>query len=219
MSSIDISPASKLNVPCRVAVGSLRPHASILLELKEATCSHHRKLESESNIWPDLSSPSGYRQLISKMFGIYSALEDELRMEPGIALLLPDLCQRWKTEWLRADLETLGIDVESCSMRTKIPRVNTTAAAFGCLYVLEGSTLGGQLISREVEAKLGFTPKTGCRFFSSYGAELGQMWRTFGQVLETFAATHKASHSQIVDSAIATFNCFIREFEGNRLKV
>lgn len=39
------------------------------------------------------------------------------------------------------------------------------------MYVLEGATLGGQIISRSLGGRFGLTPQTGLRFCSSYGAQ------------------------------------------------
>ena len=37
----------------------------------------------------------------------------------------------------------------------RLPPLETQADAFGCLYVLEGATLGGRVISRHIERALG----------------------------------------------------------------
>jgi heme oxygenase len=187
-----------------------RSNHAILAELKDATSAHHRKLESEGDIWTMLSSPSRYRHLISRMFGIYLPLESRLQSVQGLSTYLPDISRRWKISMLTADLLVLGVDPRSCLEITDTPDFANVAAAFGCLYVLEGSTLGGQFISRQLHAELGLTPENGCRFFSSYGANVGQMWMTFGQALESFAAAHDGCRYEIVESAVATFECFSR---------
>jgi heme oxygenase len=83
------------------------------------------------------------------------------------------------------------------------------ADAFGCLYVVEGSTLGGQIISRQVTRNLGLSPdNNGCRFFCCYGENTGTMWRRFGESLETFLTANPDTRPQIVASALSTFECF-----------
>jgi heme oxygenase len=49
--------------------------------------------------------------------------------------------------------------------------------------VLEGATLGGQLIARHVIPLLGLAPDAGAAFFTSYGAEVGARWRSLGEFL------------------------------------
>jgi len=193
-------------------VQSPRSNDSILLELKQQTSAHHRRLETEADIWTALSSPARYRRLISRMFGIYSALESRLRSVQGLPEFLPDLSQRWKIPMLTADVAALGLDPRACEETADAPELAHIAAAFGGLYVLEGSTLGGQLISRQVHAKLGLTPGNGCRFFFSYGENVGQMWKTFGQALESFAAGNDTCRCDVVEGAVQTFACFSRWF-------
>jgi heme oxygenase len=82
------------------------------------------------------------------------------------------------------------------------------AAAFGALYVVEGSTLGGTIIARQVERSLGFTAGAGCSYFRSYGAALGPMWKAFGRRLLDL------SDPAFDDRAVASAN---RTFETMRL--
>lgn len=211
---------SHLTVPPEVPGGAnplARP--AILLQLKHETSAHHRRLETEADIWATLSSPARYRRLISRMFGIYFALEPRLQRVQGLATYLPDISRRWKIPMLEADLRVLGVVPQTYSEIPVTPDFPHVAAAFGCLYVLEGSTLGGQLISRQIHAELGLTPEHGCRFFSSYGANVGQMWRMFGQSLESFAAANDARQRDIVDSAVKTFEFFFHWLTGKEHRV
>lgn len=57
------------------------------------------------------------------------------------------------------------------------------ACFFGALYVVEGSTLGGQFIARHVEAVLGLMPGQGDAYFEGYGAETGSRWREVREAL------------------------------------
>jgi heme oxygenase (biliverdin-IX-beta and delta-forming) len=54
------------------------------------------------------------------------------------------------------------------------------AQTSGSLHVLEGSTLGGQVIAPRLERSLGFADGRGYTFFRSYGREVGAMWRGLG---------------------------------------
>ena len=75
--------------------------------------------------------------------------------------------------------------------------------------MLEGATLGGQIISRHVRRTLGLTPETGARFFHGNGARTADMWRTFRAALDGFAAD-PATADAVVESANATFRSMRR---------
>ena len=47
------------------------------------------------------------------------------------------------------------------------------------LYPLEGSTLGGQVISIRLRDNLGLNATNGGRFFNGYGEQTGQYWAEF----------------------------------------
>jgi heme oxygenase len=51
------------------------------------------------------------------------------------------------------------------------------------MYVVEGSTLGGRLIARQVERGLGLGSNNGCSYFQCYGEQVGPMWKAFGTTL------------------------------------
>lgn len=82
--------------------------------------------------------------------------------------------------------------------------------ALGCFYVLEGSTLGGQLILRHLKRHFADAPVGSFAFFRAYGDEAGPMWRAFGQAL-TAAAAQAASgdfDARVVRGAQDTFDTF-----------
>ncbi len=67
------------------------------------------------------------------------------------------------------------------------------------MYVLEGSTLGGQVIARQ----LAVAGIDGRSFFASRAERTGPLWKQFTQLLEAAAAAEDAD--AIVASAILTF--------------
>ena len=78
------------------------------------------------------------------------------------------------------------------------------ATAFGCAYVLEGATLGGRSLMPTVESRLGLNASHGAAFLSSYGAAVGEMWRSFGAALDRCCAGAQ-QQAQAAAGAIDTF--------------
>lgn len=190
------------------------PEISILQELKHKTAPYHRALEEAAGIWDCLSSRPSYTRLLIRFWGIYSAGEARLAMCEQLPRWLPDVSQRWKLPALESDLTALGVSSETWAVCTAAPDIRTVAAAFGWLYVFEGSTLGGQMISREVYKRLSLETQNGCRFFYSYGAEVASMWKTFGDRLETFCRANPDSSNEVAANAEMAFGFFSHALAG-----
>lgn len=129
---------------------------------------------------------AAYRQLLVAFHGFYRPLEEQLAA-PVTAI--PDLQwdRRIKLPSLALDLQALGLtgaEIESLPMCQRLPAVQTLPRALGCLYVLEGSTLGGQVVQRLLSERLGAPVADALSFFRSYGRDVGVRWRGFLGCLE-----------------------------------
>jgi heme oxygenase (biliverdin-IX-beta and delta-forming) len=182
----------------------------ILPELRRITAPQHQALESAFDGRDSLGSKPAYERLLMRFFGIHSALEAQLDTVQGLPAALPDFAERRKSSALTADLAAFGVSTDGAAICTDLPEMKTIAQALGCLYVLEGSTLGGQFMAREVRERLNLGPQIGSEFFSSYGSRVGSMWKTFGQHLELFASANPTCREEILTTAQATFDCFSR---------
>lgn len=151
------------------------------------------------------------------MWGLYSPLEHALYMidweNTGIRFE-----ERRKLAWIESDLTLLRVggrispNLECC---LDLPRLDCVAAGLGALYVIEGSTLGGQVVMRRLQRILGISPLAGGRFFASYGDNIGTMWRRYIDSLEHYSSTTDAGIT-IERSAIETFGAFDRWLSGFR---
>ena len=83
------------------------------------------------------------------------------------------------------------------------------------MYVLEGATLGGQLLLRHLSRHFAAAPSPvgDFAFFRAYEDALGPMWRAFGAAL--VAATPDAPFAdRVVHGARVTFEHFERWVDG-----
>jgi heme oxygenase len=187
---------------------------SILPRLKRETQPSHARLERRVDIVNRVRTPSDYRTLLETFYGLYKPLESEIaRSAHQISRWLPDIGNRLRTASLKADLRVLGNVCPEALPLASVPSFRSLSEGslsevFGCLYVLEGSTLGGQIISRHVGGNLGFTPEDGCSFFACHGAETGNMWRKFSDAIEAYAVAHPADKAIMIRSATDTFDAF-----------
>ena len=180
----------------------------ILNDLRAGTSEAHQQLEDLVEIERCVASPGPYTRLLQAFYGFYLPLEARLAALEGWQIYGVDLSARHKTPWLAADLRSLRLpaaEIETLPTCVDLPPTGTLAQGFGCLYVLEGATLGG----RQISALLRDSPITveARRFFGSYGAETGARWRDFVVALESYAAgTGEEGRAEIIGVAQETFS-------------
>jgi heme oxygenase len=190
------------------------PHpANVLEQLKGRTRAEHIEIEIALDLMRDDFLLADYRRLLERYFSFYAPVEARLAcmlssVQPGL-----DFEARRKLPLLRADLEALGAgSPDALALCDALPPLHTPAQALGCLYVLEGATLGGQVIGQHLRRRLGLTQALGARFFHGNGARTVEMWRSFRHVLTGFAADAEATDTTdvMVESANATFRSLRR---------
>ncbi len=161
---------------------------SLRFRLRASTAALHRATERVFALDRRFATRTGYRDLLAALHGFHAPIEAALRGLDwtGSAIDAERFC---KTTWLAADLAALGLaeaDIAALPRCRDLPAITSRAAGLGALYVLEGATLGGQLIVKELKDRLGVTCETGGRFFSSYGKQIGVRWRAFAATLDAF---------------------------------
>jgi heme oxygenase len=119
-------------------------------------------------------------------------------LAPGSRAAL-NLASRARAPAIAAALCQLGLPAATPVATLAIA---STAAALGALYVLEGSSLGGRLILRDLRGRGADT--TGLAFLDPYGDQTGAHWRALIAVLEHELAT-EAARAEACAGALATF--------------
>ena len=178
----------------------------ILVRLRNETRPEHDAIEAALDLMTPGLSRTVYGQQLARFYGFYQPLENSLARLVNWSEFGLDFHLRRKTALLADDLNYLGIDAgATLPVCLTLPPLTSVAAGFGCAYVLEGATLGGQLISWHVTHTLGLNGLQGARFFNCYGDRTGMMWKAFRAALVGFAVS-PAAKNEVVASAIATFD-------------
>ena len=158
--------------------------------LKTETRPHHDRMEGDP-LSRTLLNPAvtvaEYTHALAIYHGFYAPLEAKLAAATDWAALGFDWAARRKTPLLERDLRALGVSALALAELPQcpdLPELPDLAHALGSMYVLEGATLGGQLMARHMQTHLGLSAEHGCAFFNSYGAALGPMWKGFKAFLE-----------------------------------
>ena len=193
------SHATDLNVPN--ASMATRP---IMVRLKTETAEAHARVDALMDL-PAMTRER-YRASLAALRDAHAAVDRALAPHAAtLAAFGYHVADRGKLGWLEADLAALGA---ASSSPGSPPTLHLTdgADAFGAIYVMEGSTLGGQVIARHVIPALGVTPADGCRYFTGYGASTGERWRDTMASITRFAETAgDAAGDRMVAAANRTF--------------
>ena len=175
----------------------------VLDRLRHETRQVHERLERRLDLHAPSLTPERYQRLLERFFGFWVA------WEPRAAAALDDgafFDPRRRTRLLRDDLLVLGCaepHLEALPVCPAFPPLRSRAEALGSIYVLEGSTLGGQVIKRHLERTLALRDGRGYSYFAGHGRETAAMWQSFRQyVLRHSAPT---ADDAMVRSAALTF--------------
>jgi heme oxygenase len=144
-------------------------------------------------------------------YGAYLAAQWQLH-EPLESALAPWLSAEQaalrlvKTAWLTHDLRALGHALPPTVAAVQVPR--SWSQALGVLYVLEGATLGLQMVRRQLPASHPGRGTAG-RFFQAYGERTGPLWAGFLRLLEEL---EPAAWASACDAAQGAFESFLTVF-------
>jgi heme oxygenase len=176
---------------------------SIVALLRSRTQDAHSALEAQLGLLDQPASTEYYVHLLSRFLGFHLVWEQDLKAFPALAR---ELEIRSRLRHLRHDLRSLGLTEAEISSVPLCGDAHSLTAdkarAVGSFYVLEGSTLGGQLITRHLSSAR-WLPAEGLSYFNPYGLRTGEMWRSFKRWLEIQAEHHAGP--DIVDGARETF--------------
>ncbi|PNG45595.1 heme oxygenase [Pseudomonas asplenii] len=190
----------------------------VLQDLRAGTAELHIALEKRLPFFSDLLDTQAFVRLMQAYYGFYLPLENALQQSDAIPTDF-DLAARLKTPILLADLLALGVSaaaLQSLPQCEQLPLIDSSAACLGVLYVLEGATLGGQILRREISSRLGLEANNGAAFLDIYGAATGRRWRDFIEYLGSRPMS-AAERAAVVTAAQTTFSCFEHWLESREV--
>jgi len=183
----------------------------LLLKIKEQTKEKHISLEQQPLLHSLTASDldhAQYLKILVKFYGFFSPLEKKINDFQLIHHFLPDFARRRKASALLADIDIVSKKENSAPVLYEcedLPQVSNTAEAFGSLYVMEGSTLGGRFIYKNLEKNLRLDKQDGALFFYGYGDETGSKWKEFQAGLSRFSEENPEENASTIMAAEETF--------------
>lgn len=193
-----------------IEITSNQATADFLKKLRTQTAPYHTKLEEaglSSRLMDSALTIETYKNILLAFYGFI--IPAEKNYYSNLQNIFPRLSTYKRGNLLQHDLLYLGLsqnELNNIPQYTGTPFIKE-AAILGCLYVLEGSKLGGQLISRHAIEKLKFTNQAGTKFFSAHGAETGFYWKEFINILSQYAVD-TMQEDEIIEGAKQTFSNF-----------
>lgn len=192
--------AAPLKSPVAATASQPLPAARAIDALRAATHSRHQAIEQAMDL-RRLRDPGHYARVLQVFDAFLGPWENT------VAAALPPARGEWlrlrsRRAFVRDDLRALAI--EALPPHAPHLPLATAAAAWGSLYVLEGSALGGQVITRAL-APAGLRPGAGASYFHGWGEATGRMWNEFRALLETELA-QPACLAAACEAACLTFD-------------
>lgn len=185
---------------------STEPSAlDILTALRHRTRPAHERLDAALDFRaPGSVTIARYTALLTGSLDVVSVLEPALAREIGHVDKAPGA---GRIASLASDLAALGRASTPRPVSLRGP--SSTAEAYGCAYVLEGSTLGGLVLASMVRRDLGDDAPVA--YLTLRGAQTRPAWQAFLRDLADFGArATDREHEAAVDTAMATFDAYAR---------
>ena len=180
----------------------------IFQRLKRSTAEIHEQVEQELQIFsPEFDLPA-YKVLLARFYGFWGPLERELCKVSELQHSDLALSTRLKAHLLEADLRMLGTDPFLVPVCSALPNIGTFPEGLGCLYVLEGSTLGAKFIAKHIAERFDIHHGSGASFFNAYGQTLGERWSDFKRFVTSQLKSEQGA--EVLSAAKNTFDALYR---------
>jgi heme oxygenase (biliverdin-IX-beta and delta-forming) len=150
--------------------------------LKQETENDHRAVEATFPFMNEGLNVAQYIGCLLQIYGMVSAWEEQ-SLEVAPAWIRTQLMVRKRKNMLEHDLTWFGVESRD-DVRPVLPEIKDQPSLLGAMYVMEGSTLGGQLIARQLQKTLHLSGGKGDAYFRGHGDQTGPMWREFCEVLK-----------------------------------
>ena len=164
--------------------------AKLRERLKTETRPEHEELETRMAILSPELSKERYFEILKSFRSLHALIEKTLAGDSS-ELAKDYLAHRSKLALLDEDLA--GATAPSISV--PLAWMSDSDKLLGALYVIEGSTLGGQVVSKGLRA---LHPEIPVSYFSGYRTETGKMWQSF---ISRFSHVPLYKHDAVVSGA------------------
>ncbi len=170
---------------------------SVIRALREATATIHQRLHQHP-ITTHLTKPSlqlkHYQLFLQAFECFHEVVENQIASLPSLYSPVS------RSLLLKNDLNSLNI-TSRIPIRPELCLDNSEDDFLGLMYVVEGASLGGQVMAKNVYQTLGFTASHGASFLNGKAEQTSFDWKHFLIMLEQ----HASDSEQCTKAALASF--------------
>lgn len=173
-------------------------------QLRESTRDAHAQAEASLAPLVQPDSLAQYVTLLRVLWGFQAPLERWLGRQdlpPAV-----DWPARQRLGALAADLGDLGVAGPAPPEAAALPATAGPGAVWGTLYVTEGARLGGRVLRRNIQSRLGPVP---ARFLDGHGDRTQPLWRDLGRLADLYV-DGEPGRQLARQTAIGVFAAFSR---------
>jgi heme oxygenase (biliverdin-IX-beta and delta-forming) len=184
---------------------------SLRQRLKRETSAVHHDLEARLGLLDPSLDVHRYVRVLETFYGFYAPVEIDVTRLAAVELPL-GFPLRARAELIERDLLALGLspaDLAALPLCRHRPELSCVEDLAGCLYVLEGACLGGQVLTPLLHRRLGLAKGNGAAFFAGDEERTLPRWTVIVAWLDGLPRTG-ASPTKIISAASATFDAFAR---------
>lgn len=186
-------------------VGLERSAAGLRRRLRAETADWHDQVDAAVDLPASVCTRDDYADLLGLLYDLHLGFESPLAarvFSEDWRRIGIDIGRHFRAYLLASDLDGFGLS--ATSKWTPAFPLSTFGHALGCLYVLEGSSLGGRAIAGVVQATIGDVPTA---FLTGHGRSNPAPWVSVCRGLAVFDALGGDGDS-VVSGACATFAAF-----------
>ena len=193
-------------------VAAVDPDGILSTRLRVGTAPLHAQIEALLGLPGTVRGRQDYCRLLGRFFGLYEPLERSFQRFGEWQDLA--LCPCNHSPGLSRDLLALGTDPYRVPRTppAMMPALPTFPHALGALYVLEGSALGGRIVLRDLELRMGQQIAGATCFLSGRGAATGPMWTSFRATLDCFGRAQPQVRGDVLIGAESVFRALLTWF-------
>ncbi|MBF0239405.1 MAG: biliverdin-producing heme oxygenase [SAR324 cluster bacterium] len=200
---------------------------TLMDQLKNETRSSHERIEqfpyfkalAEGNL--ELDSYIAHLRALAVIHGV---LEDEVMKtnDPVLGSVWSEKLSKF--QWLTQDLRDLDheyfpdipvvVDASvELTRKIRLRRLSDPMSLLGYIYVLEGSTLGGAILKKQLSKTFAFQNDQGMSYFAQYGNDKLKHWNLFKQQMNSLQLQEE-EHARILKAANELFEGLMPIFAG-----